>query len=89
MLEATWIIVFSVLFSIRRRGGGVGGGVLFIILLLFLVGRRRKKLSEIDIVESWSSFDKAMQARNDTSELDQANLFEQEDENEMPKMIDL
>lgn len=70
-------------------GGGVGGGVLLIIVLLFLVGRRRKKLSEIGLVESWSSFDKAMQVRNDTSELDQANLFEQEEDGDMPKMIDL
>ena len=69
-------------------GGGIGGGALLILLLVFLAGRRRKKLSEMGLVESWASFDGAVEAKPVASELDQAGLIEDQD-GEMPKMIDL
>ena len=69
-------------------GGGIGGGALLILLLVFLAGRRRKKLSEMGLVESWASFDGAVEEKPVASELDQAGLIEDQD-GEMPKMIDL
>jgi len=69
-------------------GGGIGGGALLILLLVFLAGRRRKKLSEMGLVESWASFDGAVETKPVASELDQSGLIEDQD-GEMPKMIDL
>jgi len=69
-------------------GGGIGGGALVILLLIFLMGLRRRKLSEKGVVESWTSFDSALETTPAASSLDQASLVEQEDES-MPEMIDL
>ncbi len=69
-------------------GGGIGGGAFVILLLIFLAGRRRKKLSETGLVESWTSFDGALDATPAASSMDQASLVEQEDST-MPEMIDL
>ena len=69
-------------------GGGIGGGALVILLLIFLVSLRRKKLSETGLVESWTSFDGALETTPAASSLDQASLVEEEDSS-MPEMIDL
>ena len=69
-------------------GGGIGGGAFVILLLIFLAGRRRKKLSETGLVESWTSFDGALETTPAASSLDQASLVEQDDSS-MPEMIDL
>jgi len=69
-------------------GGGIGSGGFVILILVFLATRRRKKLSKMDVVESWSSFDTAVQDSL-TSDLDQAALVEEQHQEEAPSMIDL
>ncbi|MGY8702118.1 MAG: right-handed parallel beta-helix repeat-containing protein [Candidatus Poseidoniales archaeon] len=69
-------------------GGGIGSGAFVILILVFLATRRRKKLSNMDDVESWPSFDTIVQDSL-TSDLDQAALVEEHHQEEAPSMIDL
>jgi hypothetical protein len=69
-------------------GGGIGSGAFVILILVFLATRRRKKLSKMDIVESWSSFDTTVQDSL-ASDLDQAALVEEQHQEDAPSMIDL